>query len=214
MSTSTIERPLTTDRHQDDIVRLPRRRIDKFLIGFGVIAALVFAVAGGLLTWGANFANDYVGDELSSQRVFFPDAASLRDEGRNDLVAYADQQVTTGNEAQAFASYIGGHLQGIADGKTYAEIDDRGAAQAVLDARDAGASDATVAELQATADQLKTQRESLFKGETLRGLLLSSYAWATIGRIAAIGAWVAFTGAAVMTALVATGLVHLRRMKA
>ena len=66
----------------------------------------------------------------------------------------------------------------------------------------------------ATADQLKTQRESLFKGETLRGLLLSSYAWATIGRIAAIGAWVAFTGAAVMTALVATGLVHLRRMKA
>ena len=213
MSTSTIERPLTTDRHQDDIVRLPRRRIDKFLIGFGVIAALVFAVAGGLLTWGANFANDYVGDELSSQRVFFPDAASLRDEGRNDLVAYADQQVTTGNEAQAFASYIGGHLQGIADGKTYAEIDDRGAAQAVLDARDAGASDATVAELQATADQLKTQRESLFKGETLRGLLLSSYAWATIGRIAAIGAWVAFTGAAVMTAL-ATGLVHLRRMKA
>jgi hypothetical protein len=214
MSTSTIERPLTTDRHQDDIVRLPRRRIDKFLIGFGVIAALVFAVAGGLLTWGANFANDYVGDELSSQRVFFPDAASLRDEGRNDLVAYADQQVTTGNEAQAYASYIGGHLQGIADGKTYAEIDDRGAAQAVLDARDSGASDATVAELQATADQLKTQRDSLFKGETLRGLLLSSYAWATIGRIAAIAAWVAFTGAAVMTALVAAGLVHLRRMKA
>lgn len=214
MSTSTIERPLTTDRHEDDIVRLPRRRIDKFLIGFGVIAALVFAVAGGLLTWGANFANDYVGDELSSQRVFFPDAASLRDEGRNDLVAYADQQVTTGNEAQAYASYIGGHLQGIADGKTYAEIDDRGAAQAVLDARDSGASDATVAELQATADQLKTQRDSLFKGETLRGLLLSSYAWATIGRIAAIAAWVAFTGAAVMTALVAAGLVHLRRMKA
>jgi hypothetical protein len=214
MSTSTIERPLTTDRHEDDIVRLPRRRIDKFLIGFGVIAALVFAVAGGLLTWGANFANDYVGDELSSQRVFFPDAASLRDEGRNDLVAYADQQVTTGNEAQAYASYIGGHLQGIADGKTYAEIDDRGAAQAVLDARDSGASDATVAELQATADQLKTQRDSLFKGETLRGLLLSSYAWATIGRIAAIAAWVAFTGAAVMTALVAAGLVHLRRMNA
>ena len=214
MSTSTIERPLTTDRHQDDIVRLPRRRIDKFLIGFGVIAALVFAVAGGLLTWGANFANDYVGDELSSQRVFFPDAASLRDEGRNDLVAYADQQVTTGNEAQAYASYIGGHLQGIADGKTYAEIDDRGAAQAVLDARDSGASDATVAELQATADELKAQRDSLFRGETLRGLLLSSYAWSTIVRIAAIAAWVAFAGAAVMTALVAAGLVHLRRMNA
>ena len=134
MSTSTIERPLTTDRHEDDTVRLPRRRIDKFLIGFGMIAALVFAVAGGLLSWGANFANDYVHDELSSQRVFFPDEASLREEGRDDLVRYADQQVTTGSEAQAYASYIGGHLEGIADGKTYAEIDDRGAAQAVVDA--------------------------------------------------------------------------------
>jgi hypothetical protein len=214
MSTSTIERPLTTDRQEGDIVRLPRRRIDKFLIGFGVIAAIVFAVAGGLLTWGANFANDYVHDELSSQRVFFPDEASLREEGRDDLARYADQQVTTGTEAEAYASYIGGHLEGIADGKTYAEIDDRGAAQAVVDARESGASEAEIADLQATADELKAQRDSLFRGETLRGLLLSSYAWSTIGRIAAIAAWVAFAGAAVMAALVAAGLVHVRRMKA
>jgi hypothetical protein len=214
MNTSTVERPLTTDRHDDDVVRLPRRRIDKFLIGFGVIAATVFAVAGGLLTWGANFANDYVHDELSSQRVFFPDEASLREEGRDDLVKFADQQVTTGTEAQAYAGYIGGHMQGIADGKTYAEIDDRGAAQAVVDARESGASEAEVADLQATADELKAQRDSLFRGETLRGLLLSSYAWSTIGRIAGIAAWVAFAGAAVMAVLVTAGLVHLRRMKA
>jgi hypothetical protein len=211
MSTSTIERPLTTDRHEDDVVRVPRRRIDKLLIGFGVIAAIVFAVAGGLLTWGANFANDYVHDELSSQRVFFSDEASLRDEGRDDLVRYAGQQVTTGTEAEAYASYIGGHLEGIADGKTYAEIDDRGAAQAVVDARESGASEAEIADLQTTADELKAQRDSLFRGETLRGLLLSSYAWSTIGRIAAIAAWVAFAGAAVMAAMVTAGLVHLRR---
>jgi hypothetical protein len=213
MSTSTIERPLTPDRHDND-VRLPRRRIDKFLIGFGVIAAIVFAVAGGLLTWGASFANDYVHDELSSQRVFFPDEASLREEGRDDLVARAGQQVTTGPEAEAYASYIGGHLAGIADGKTYAEIDDRGAAQAVVDAREAGASEAEIADLQATADELKAQRDSLFRGETLRGLLLSSYAWSTIGRIAAIAAWVAFAGAAVLAGLVAAGLLHMRHMKA
>jgi hypothetical protein len=214
MSISTIERPLTTDRRDDDVVRLPRRRIDKVLIGFGVIAATVFAVAGGLLTWGANFADDYVHDELASQRVFFPDEASLREEGRGDLVRYADQQVTTGTEAQAYAGYIAGHMEGIADGKMYAEIDDRGAAQAVVDAREAGASEARIADLQAKADELKAQRDSLFRGETLRGLLLSSYAWSTIGRIAAIAAWVAFAGAAVMAALVAAGLVHLRRMKA
>ena len=214
MSTSTIERPLTTDRHDDDVVRLPRRRIDRLLIGFGLIAAIVFAVAGALLTWGANFADDYVHDELSSQRVFFPDEAGLREEGRDDLVPYAGQQVTTGTEAEAYASYIGGHLEGIADGKTYAEIDDRGAAQAVVDARESGASETEIADLQATADELKAQRDSLFRGETLRGLLLSSYAWSTIGRIAAIAAWVAFAGAAVMAGLVAAGLVDLRRMKA
>jgi hypothetical protein len=67
-------------------------------------------------------------------------------------------------------------MQGIADGKTYVEIDDRGAAQADVDARESGASKAKIAYLQAAADQLKAQRDSLFRGETLRGLLLSSYA--------------------------------------
>jgi hypothetical protein len=215
MSVSTEDRPPTMiDRRNDDVVRLPRRSIDKVLIGFGVIAAVVFAAAGALLTWGATFADDYVHDELSSQRVFFPDEASLREEGRDDLVKYADEQVTTGGEAEAYASYIAGHMEGIADGKTYSEIDDRGAAQAVVDARESGASEAEVAELQATADELKAQRDSLFRGETLRGLLLSSYAWATIGGIAAIAAWVAFAGAVVMAALVVAGLVHLRRSNA
>ena len=215
MSVSTEDRPSTTiDRHDDDVVRLPRRSIDKLLIGFGVIAAVVFAAAGALLTWGATFADDYVHDELSSQRVFFPDEASLREEGRGDLVKYADEQVTTGGQAEAYASYIAGHMEGIADGKTYSEIDDRGAAQAVVDARESGASEAEVAKLQATADELKAQRDSLFRGETLRGLLLSSYAWGTIGGIAAIAAWVAFAGAAVMAALVVAGLVHLRRSDA
>lgn len=194
-----------------DLVRLPRRTIDKLLVGFGLIAAIVFAVAGGLLTWGANFSNDYVHDELSSQNVFFPDEASLIEEGRDDLVKYADEQVTTGPQAEAYASYIGGHLEGIADGQTYSEIDDRGAAQAVEDAEASGASEAEIAELQATADQLKGQRDTLFKGETLRGLLLSSYAWSTIGRIAGIAAWVAYAGAVVLAGLVVAGLVHLRR---
>ena len=211
MSVSSEERPVTTTGHDDDIVRLPRRAIDKVLIGFGLVAAIVFATAGGLLTWGANFANDYVHDELSSQNVFFPDEASLREEGRDDLVKYADEQVTTGSEAEAYAGFIAGHMEGIADGQTYSEIDDRGAAQAVEDARESGASEAEIAELQATANELKAQRDSLFRGETLRGLLLSSFAWSTIGRIAGIAAWVAFAGAAVMAALVIAGLVHVRR---
>jgi len=194
-----------------DVVRLPRRKIDRLLVAFGVIAAVVFVIAGGLLSWGANFADDYVQDELSAQNIVFPDEGELVEEGRDDLVPFAGEQVTSGEQAEAYASYIGGHLEGVADGQTYAEIDDRGAAAAVTAAEEAGAPADEIAELQATADELKGQRDTLFKGETLRGLLLSSYAWSTMGRIAGIAAWVAFAGAAVMAALVVAGVVHMRR---
>jgi len=61
---------------------------------------VVFAAAG-ILTWGANFPDEYVHDELASHRIFFfPDEASLREEGRDDPVKYADGQVTTGSEAE------------------------------------------------------------------------------------------------------------------
>jgi hypothetical protein len=214
MSVRTKDRPSSvdvTERHENDVVRLPRRTIDRLLIAFGVIAAAVFVVAGSLLTWGANFSNDYVRDELASQNIFFPEKAQLETEGRNDLVKYAGVQVTTGAHAEAYASYIGGHLEDIAGGKTYAEIDDRGAAAKVTAAKEAGADEDEIAELQATADKLKSQRDSLFKGETLRGLLLSTFAWSTIGRIAGIAALVAFAGSAVMAGLTVAGVVHLKR---
>jgi hypothetical protein len=206
----------TTDRTQDrgtegELIRLPRRRVDEILIGFGLVATLVLAVAGGLLTWGATFSDDYVGRELGSQNVFFPERAELLEEGRDDLVAHAGDKVTTGAEAEAYASYIGGHLEGIADGKTYSEIDDRGAAAAVEAAEEAGAPQAEIDELQATADQLKAQRDTLFKGETLRGLLLSAYAWSTIGTIASIASYVVLAAAGLMAVLTVAGLVHLKR---
>ena len=198
----------------DDVVQLHRRTIDKVLIAMGTVAALVFAAAGGLLMWGSNFAEDYVHDELAAQNVTFPSADELREEGRDDLLGYAGEDVTTGDQAEAYAGYIDGHLQGIAGGLTYSQIDDRGAAQAVVEAEEAGASPEEIAALQATADELKGQRDSLFRGETLRGLLLTSFAWATVGEIAGIAAWVAFAGGLVTAALVIAGLVHLRRSRA
>ena len=198
----------------DDVVQLHRRTIDKVLIAMGTVAALVFAAAGGLLMWGSNFAEDYVHDELAAQNVTFPSADELREEGRDDLLGYAGEDVTTGDQAEAYAGYIDRHLQGIAGGLTYSQIDDRGAAQAVVEAEEAGASPEEIAALQATADELKGQRDSLFRGETLRGLLLTSFAWATVGEIAGIAAWVAFAGGLVTAALVIAGLVHLRRSRA
>ena len=212
----TDDSPATTTAAPgaDPVVPLRRSTIDKVLIGFGAITTVVLLAAGGLLMWGANFSDDYVHRELSSQNVFFPDREALEAEGRDDLVEYAGEQVTTGKQAEAYSSYIDGHLQGIADGKTYSEVDDRGAAEAVKEAEEAGADPAEIAELQATADQLKAQRDTLFKGETLRGLLLTSYAWATIGTIAGIAAWVAIAGAVLMAILTIAGVVHLRRLTA
>jgi hypothetical protein len=212
----------TSDELHDDVatvaddhplVRVRRRTIDKFLIGFGVVAVAVLALAGALLTWGHNFANDYVGKELRSQQIFFPDAATLQKQGRDDLVKYAGEQLTTGREAQAYASFINGHLQAVADGQTYAELGapETAAKNAVTDAQAKGASATAIADLQAKADGITAQRNTLFKGETLRGLLLSTYAWSTIAVIAGIAAIVAFGAAVVVLALVIAGFVHLRR---
>ncbi|HMJ74859.1 MAG TPA: hypothetical protein VK507_02750 [Iamia sp.] len=192
-------------------VKLRRRTIDRVLIGFGVVATLAFFVAGGLLTWGATFSSDYVHDELAAQNVTFPTAEELKAEGRGDLVGYAGEDVTTGAKAEAYAGYIGGHLDEIAGGQTYSQIDDRGARTAVEEAQASGASESEIAELQATADQLTGQRDSLFKGETLRGLLLSAYAWSTVGVIAGYAAIGAFAAAALMAGLVIAGFVHVAR---
>jgi hypothetical protein len=174
---------------------------------------VVFLVAGGLLTWGYNFSNDYVTRELSSQNITFPSADELKAQGRDDLVEFAGQRLTTGDQAEGYASFINGHLQGIADGATYADLGgpETAAKTAVKDAVAAGASDDEVAALQATADGISGQRNTLFKGETLRGLLLSAYAWSTVGTIAGIAAIGAFVAAAMMAILVVLGIVHHRR---
>ena len=218
MSTATLEQPRPTETADrvvtaQPVVALKRRTIDSVLIGFGVVATATFAVAGGLLMWGHNFSSDYVGGELSSQNISFPSAAELTEEGRTDLVQFADQQVDTGSEAEAYASFINGHLVGIADGATYADLGaTESAAKAdVTAAVDAGRPQAQVDAAQADADVISAQRNSLFKGETLRGLLLSAYAWSTVGMIAGIAAIGAFVAAGLMAILVALGVVHHRR---
>ena len=75
-----------------------------------------------MLLWGNQFSSDYVSDELSSQNISFPPAESLEAEGRTDLLGFAGESVDTGADAEAYASFINGHLEGIADGATYADL--------------------------------------------------------------------------------------------
>ena len=145
-----------------------------------------------------------------------PTPTSLTEEGREDLVKYAGQQVTTGEHAEAYASFIDGHLEATADGQTYADLGavERTAKAAVTEAVENGEPQAAVDELQAQADEVTAQRNTMFKGETLRGLLLSAFAWSTVGMIAGYAAIGAFIAAGMMAVLVVLGFVHLRRTPA
>jgi hypothetical protein len=193
------------------VVALRRRTIDAVLIAFGAVATLVFAVSGGLLTWGNSFSSDYVHRELSSQNISFPSKDELKTEGRTDLNEWAGKKLTTGAGAEAYASYINGHLAKIADGATYADLGTpESAAKAAVKAA-AGQPQTQIDALQAKADGITGQRNTLFKGETLRGLLLTAYAWSTVGTIAGIAAIGAFIAAALMAVLTGLGVMHHRR---
>ena len=202
------------DSHRDDnhVVAVTRRRIDHVLIGMGVVAIVVLAVAASLLTWGSSFSNNYVRDELGSQNISFANASSLTKEGRQDLLKYAEAKLDTGQEAQAYASYINGHLKTIGNGQTFADLGtpERVAKLKVQEAKDTKQPQGTIDALQADATKITQTRDSLFKGETLRGLLLSAYAWSTVGRIAGLAALGAVVAAGLMAILVIFGVNHLR----
>jgi hypothetical protein len=200
-------------------VKIDRRLIDKVLIAAGALVAVGLVVAGALLSWGASFSDDYVYSELSSQNIMLPSQealladASLSEAARAKLLPFAGQQMTTGKQAEAYAGYIDGHLTRY--GGTYAELGatERAARAAVTEAVEAGAPEEEIAELRAASAKVTADRDTVFKGETLRGLLLSAYAWSTVGQIAGISAVVAFIAAGLMGLLVMAGVVHLVRYR-
>jgi hypothetical protein len=190
---------------------MKRRTIDiMFSLGAVLLAGLLL-VAGLVLTSNANFANDYVQDQLSQQNITFKTAATLTEEERKSdcLVKYAGQKLTTGKQAECYANeFIGLHLKSTAGGKTYAEL---GAVQTDLRAKIATAqqtNDPALADLQKQLTEVNAQRETVFKGETLRGLLLTSYGFSEFGAKAGQAATVAYLAAALLALLGIAGFVH------
>jgi hypothetical protein len=178
---------------------------------FLAVLALVLAL---VLTSNANFAEDYVHDQLSSQKVFFPSADKLSPTERawteartGCVITYAKQQVTTGKQAECFANeYIGGHRRdpkriANAEGKTYAEL---GALQTTLRGQIKLAEETqnpAVADLQKKLADVTTARETVFKGEMLRGGLLTSYGFSDLGEKARVAATVAYLAAGLLALL-------------
>jgi len=185
-----------------------RSTIDKLISAGGLLLAVVLLIAGGLLLYASVFIGNQVHDQLAAQKITMPTdetgLASLPPEDKAAMEPYAGQQMTTGQQAKAYADhYIAVHLSEVADGKTYSEVSGEYIAQC---------SDPKAA---ATADcqTLAGQKATLFQGETLRGLLLYGYAFATMGTVAGWAAIAAFAGAVVLLILVFLGFRHGRKAR-
>lgn len=143
------------------------------LVIIGSVLCLVLAVGGGLLLWGSNYANNIVHEQLSAQKITFPAAGSsgLDPKEFPGLQRYAGQTVDNGPKAKAYADqFIKKHLESVANGKTYSEVSN--------EVQAAKANGGTA------SPELLSQQDTLFRGETLRGLLLNVWGWATMGAIA------------------------------
>jgi hypothetical protein len=189
---------------------MQRRTLDILFSTGGLVLAGLLLVAGIVLASNANFANTYVADQLGAQNISFKAADQLTDEEKQlpCLTEYAGQELTTGKQAECYANYIGVHLAGIAGGKTYAEL---GAPQTALreqvaQAREAGAPN--LADLEQQLAEINGQRDTVFKGETLRGLLLTSYGFSEFGTKAGQAATVTYLAAALLALLAIAGFIH------
>jgi hypothetical protein len=148
---------------------------------------------------------------LADQLINFTPADNLSDEERAVpcLVEYAGTVLDSGKKAECYANdYIGLHLKGIGGGETYASLGgiQSAAKQAWTDAVGSGAANAD--ELKGAYDKVTGQRETMFKGETLRGLLLTSYGFSIFGEKAALAGMLSFLGALVMLLASIAGFVH------
>ncbi|MGE5829690.1 MAG: hypothetical protein ACM30G_15220 [Micromonosporaceae bacterium] len=190
---------------------MKRRTLDILFSTGGLVLAGLLLIAGIVLAGNATFANNYVTNQLSEQKITFKTADTLTDEEKQQacLVTYAGQPLTTGKQAECYANnFIGLHLGSIADGKTYAEL---GAVQSDLRTQVAAAQQANapnLADLQKQLTDVSGQRETVFKGETLRGLLLTSYGFSEFGAKAAQAATVAYLAAGLLLLLSIAGFVH------
>jgi hypothetical protein len=160
------------------------RRNSHFTLAIaGFVAAALLAVAGGLLLWGSTYVHNTVTNQLAAQQIYFPAKAAFAHPKAGTEITpnmipsvsqYAGQQLLTGQQAEAYADhFIAQHITDMAGGKTYAQLSELSMAQP---------NNAKLAGLVAT----------VFKGETLRSMLLNAYGWWKVSQITYIASLIAF----------------------
>jgi len=175
-----------------------RKTFDALAAMAGLVLAVVLAVGGGLLLWGHSVVSTDVHNQLAAQKIVFPAAGSpeikaLPAADATAMTAYAGQMMTTGAQAQTYADhFIAVHLTEIGGGKTYSQL-------------------SAAAMAQPHNTKLADQVAAIFKGTTLRGMLLNAYGWWQMGQIMLVSAFVAFGSAVLFLILSGLGFWHLSR---
>ena len=189
------------------------------LVSLQAMLLIILVGASGFLFYEGNFVTNMVKDELTAQQVFFPGTDQIKAGGALDPAVFSQEirdqagnQVTDGNQARIYANdFINVHLQGVAGGLTYASIGTKiSAVSAQLAATPR--TDPNYTTLQSQVATLNGEKATLFNGEMLRGTLLNSWGWWTLGlytTYAAIGLMIA--GLGVLGALVFELFVAVRK---
>jgi hypothetical protein len=160
-----------------------RTTFDKLLGWVGVSLGIVLLAAGGLLLWGSAYVHNTVQGQLASQQITFPAAAAFAHPTAGGEITpnmipsvsqYAGQQLLTGQQAEAYADhFIAQHITDMSGGKTYSQLSAESLAQP-------------------GNTQLSGLVATVFKGETLRSMLLNAYGWWKVSQITYIISLTAF----------------------
>ena len=163
------------------------RRTPKFLGPVGVALGVILLAVGGLLLWGSAYIHTTVTSQLAAQKVFFPPASAFAHPKAGTEITpsmigpvsqYAGQQLLTGQQAEAYADhFIAVHLREIGGGKTYAQLSAEAMALPPTSKKYAA---------------LEAQVQTVFRGDTLRSMLLNAFGWWKVAQIAYIASLIAF----------------------
>ena len=198
MAHTMASRTVALPRDGVKATRLNRNLVDRLISWTGVVMAIALLALGAAAVFGGSFALENVRDRLAPQNITFPPISAMTPAEKATVGEFAGQTVDTGVKAEAFSRYIGGHLTEVNEGMTYSKTSSAARAEGISEKQ---------------AADLSIKVDSLFKGETLRAILLNAYGWWTVGQItlwAGIGAVIAGLLLALFSAL---GFFHARRAR-
>lgn len=216
---------------------MKRRTLDIIFATGGIFVAALLVVLGFVLADQQAFAKDYVKGELGAQKIYFS-SAPTEDElkWKPESVCLEENKgklMETGKQAECYAKYyIAKHMDTSAknlklsapitvkqggqdvtlstmEGQTYGTL---GAirtaltndAKAAKEAGDTAKSEARTKD----ADAVGSLRTTMQTGETLRGLLLTTYGFSIFGDKAGLAASVLYGLGGLMVLLSVAGFVH------